>query len=212
MEYIYKYLAPAVISYFIGSISFSLIISKGFFNKDVRDYGSGNAGGTNTSRVLGKKWGIAVIVLDALKCICAIAITRFFIPGNNNLVAMYIAAIACMLGHLYPIYFGFKGGKGAAVGLGAMLILDWRACAAVMSVFFVVLIVSKYVSAASVLASVTFPFVNYLFLPDDIAGGDKIIVFLLSNILAFSLVIMHKQNLVRLKNNTENKISFRKKK
>ena len=191
----------AIMSYLYGSIPFALIIGKVFYGKDIREYGSGNLGGTNAARVLGKLPGIIVIVLDMTKCIVAILITRLLASyfGITSDV-VYLSAMCCVLGHCYPIFADFRGGKAISVSLGYLFMTNIYAALIAVVVFAVTLKLSKYVSLSSILAAVAAlcvsPIVGY-----NIAG-------ICTNALIVALIIFkHRSNIIRILNNTENKIS-----
>ena len=119
----------AIVSYLIGSVNFSILLSKMLSGKDIRESGSGNAGATNMLRTYGKKMGVITLLLDVLKGIVVILLSRFVknIAGTDEIypVISYIAGVCVILGHNFPLYFGFKGGKGVATSLGVVLMLDW---------------------------------------------------------------------------------------
>ena len=122
----------AIVSYLIGSVNFSILLSKMLSGKDIRESGSGNAGATNMLRTYGKKMGIITLLLDVLKGIVVILLSRLVknIAGTDEIypVISYIAGVCVILGHNFPLYFGFKGGKGVATSLGVVLMLDWTYC------------------------------------------------------------------------------------
>ena len=189
-------------SYLYGSIPFALVIGKLFYKTDVRTQGSGNLGGTNAGRVLGKKAGISVIVLDASKCCISILITRLvaeYFGINSNII--YLSALACVIGHCYPIFAGFRGGKAVSVAVGYALVTNIYAFFIAIVVFLITLKLSKYVSLASILGSSTIlilsPFIGYGTLGT------------LTNACIVGLLIYkHKDNIQRIVNHTENKITW----
>ncbi len=188
--------------YFYGSIPFALVIGKLFYNVDIRSSGSGNLGGTNAGRVLGKKAGVAVIVLDASKCCLTMFLSKLIITNLHlNTDIVYWTGLACVIGHCYPIFAHFKGGKAVSTAMGFILMVDWKVALIALGFFFVILKISKYVSLASMIASssvaICSPFLNY--------SSQCIIVCIL---LVSLLVYKHKENIKRIINGTERKISW----
>ena len=150
-----------VLAYLIGSIPTSVWVSKRFFNIDIRDYGSGNAGATNTYRVLGAKWGTFVMIADMLKAVVAVKLV-FFLPAafDNDvyLVNMQLGlGLAAVLGHIFPIWAEFRGGKGVATLFGMVLGIQPNVALLCIAVFLLVLYLTRFVSLSSILASIAFP-------------------------------------------------------
>ncbi len=191
-----------ILGYIYGSIPFALVIGKLFYNTDVRKSGSGNLGGTNAGRVLGKKAGVAVIILDALKAAVIVLLTNYlsYLLHFNNDVK-YIAGVACIIGHCWPVFAQFKGGKAVSTSIGYFLCIApvWAILSLV--VFFIVLKISKYVSLSSIIASASVLFV----IPTlDITVTGKICL----TISIFILIFRHKENIKRIINGTESKITW----
>ncbi len=204
MKYL-LYVIAAIIGYLFGSLNFSIIIGKVFYKIDVREHGSKNAGATNTLRTLGTAPAIIVLVLDTLKAVLAYGVSYLI---TRDVATSYIAALTASLGHNYPIYFGFKGGKGVTVSCGALFCFNPLAglCVFLTGVF--VIILSKYVSLGSILASVSAPFWVWLFC----RNSEYIVLIIVATvILAAQIIIRHHQNIKRLITKSENKISFKKK-
>ena len=209
------YIIVAIIAYLIGSVNFSVLISKKMAGFDIREKGSGNAGTTNMLRSVGKKAAAITLVCDILKGVVSIVIA--IIVGNvaKNLdreLLLQIAGIAVVLGHTFPIFFGFKGGKGVATSLGVLLMSNWQ-IGLICLVFAVVLMVLKrMVSLGSCAAAVLFPvltlFINqhYTVLTDGKSGR---VYFVYSVILAIIVLYNHRSNIKRILNGTENKLSFK---
>ncbi len=209
------YIIVAVIAYLIGSINFSVLISKKMAGFDVREKGSGNAGTTNMLRSVGKKAAAITLVCDILKGVVSIVIA--IIVGNiaKNLdreLLLQIAGIAVVLGHTFPIFFGFKGGKGVATSLGVLLMSNWQ-IGLICLVFAVVLMaLTRMVSLGSCAAAVLFPvltlFINqhYTVLTDGKSGR---VYFVYSVILAIIVLYNHRSNIKRILSGTENKLSFK---
>ena len=191
-----------ILSYLYGSIPFALVFGRLVYKTDVRNYGSGNLGGTNTGRVLGKKAGVAVILLDASKALLVMLLTSYLcslLKMNNDLA--YICALACVIGHCYPVFANFKGGKAVSTAIGFFMAVNPIGAVLALVVFFIVLKLSKYVSLSSVLASSSvlfaIPFLN-MSMTGKIVTAAVILL----------LIYRHKENLIRIKNGTENKITW----
>ena len=201
-----SYIIVGLIAYLLGSISFSIIFTQKFAHVDVRTKGSGNAGSTNVLRVAGKKAAALTLLCDVLKGVVAILIAFLIgkiIKADSNIHAILcqIAGILVVIGHTFPVFFKFKGGKGVATSLGVLLTINWRLGLICLVFALVIMIVTKIVSLGSISAAVLFP-VLCMFVP--------CIVF--SFILAFLVIFNHRSNIVRLKNGKENKLNFSKKK
>ena len=191
-----------ILAYLYGSIPFALVIGRLFYKTDVRNYGSGNLGGTNTGRVLGKKAGVLVIILDASKALLIMFLTRYLCSiFNLNEDIPYICALFCVIGHCYPIFANFKGGKAVSTAIGYFMAVNPLGAILALVVFFIVLKISKYVSLSSVLASlsvlVATPFL-----------GISLIGKLATAGIILLLVYRHRENLKRVKQGTESKISW----
>jgi glycerol-3-phosphate acyltransferase PlsY len=151
-----------IISYIIGSFPTAYVVSKGFFGIDIRKVGSGNVGATNVIRSIGKKWGILVLIIDALKgAIPIILIKKFF--GITSPYILIIVGISAILGHTYTIFLGFKGGKGVATSLGVMLSLTPVPILISILVFVGMLISTRYVSVGSISGAITYPLWLFIF-------------------------------------------------
>ena len=210
------YIIMAIIAYCIGSVSFSVIFSKKFAGFDVREKGSGNAGSTNMLRSVGKKAAALTLVCDILKGVVAIVIA--IILGNvvkdiNRELLLQIAGVAVVLGHTFPVFFQFKGGKGVATSLGILLMSNWQ-IGLICLVFGIVLIaLTRMVSLGSCAAAVLFPVLT-LFINDHytvLTQGKQGNVYLVySIILAIIVLYNHRSNIKRILNGTENKLSFKK--
>ena len=191
-----------ILAYLYGSIPFALVIGRLFYKTDVRNYGSGNLGGTNTGRVLGKKAGFAVIVLDASKALLVMLLTKYFCSEFSlNKDLSYLGALFCVIGHCYPIFANFKGGKAVSTAIGYFFAVNPLGAVLALVVFFIVLKISKYVSLSSVLASssvlLATPFL-------DISLTGK----LATAAIILLLIYRHRENLKRVKQGTESKISW----
>lgn len=196
----------AVASYLIGSLNTAVLLSC-VLGKDVRSQGSGNAGATNTLRVFGKGAAAIVVAGDALKGVLAVLIARLI---SNLLSAgdapIYLAGLCVVLGHNFPVYFGFKGGKGIMTSAAVIFVLDWRIGLAVFAFAIVIMALSRYVSLGSCCAAVAFPIITAVLHPDDV-------YFICLAILMGTLaLVMHRTNILRLIRGTESKLSFKSKK
>lgn len=196
-----------IIAYLIGSISTSVWIGRRFHGKDVRQFGSGNAGATNTIRVLGWKAGIPVLIIDLVKGWAAVQLaylTHFYIPHSDDFITyQLILGSAAMLGHIFPIYVGFKGGKGVATLFGIILALSPVTTVVCMGVFLVIALLTKYVSLGSVIAGFSFPFILILVFHTT---TPSLMIF--SLIVAILLLFTHQKNIERLLRNEESKATF----
>lgn len=209
------YILVAIIAYLIGSVNFSVIFSKKFAGFDVREKGSGNAGTTNMLRSVGKKAAAITLICDILKGVVAIgiAILLGYIPDMNKELLLQIAGIAVILGHTFPVFFGFKGGKGVATSLGVLLLSNWQIGLICLVFALVLMILTRMVSVGSCAAAILFPvltlFINehYTVLTEGKSGN---VYFIYSVILAIIVLFNHRENIKRLLNGTENKISFNK--
>ena len=209
------YILIAIIAYLIGSVNFSVIFSKKFAGFDVREKGSGNAGTTNMLRSVGKKAAAITLICDILKGVVAIgiAILLGYIPDMNKELLVQIAGVAVILGHTFPVFFGFKGGKGVATSLGVLLLSNWQIGLICLVFALVLMILTRMVSVGSCAAAILFPvltlFINehYTVLTEGKAGN---VYFIYSVILAIIVLFNHRENIKRLLNGTENKISFNK--
>ena len=183
-----------ILSYLIGSISFALIIGKVFYKKDIRDYGSGNLGATNAYRVLGIKAGVIVAIADILKGTLACFLPLILSSTVNPIVCGLLA----ILGHIFSVFANFKGGKAVATATGVFLFLTPLGVLVGFVVFVFTLLITKYVSLSSMLASIS------LFIYSLIFEGEMIIV--LSLLICITIIVLHRQNINRILNGTENKI------
>lgn len=211
------YILVAIIAYLIGSINFSVILSKKFAGFDVREKGSGNAGTTNMLRSVGKKAAAITLICDILKGVVAIgiAILLGYIPDMNKELLLQIAGIAVILGHTFPVFFGFKGGKGVATSLGVLLLSNWQIGLICLVFALVLMILTRMVSVGSCGAAVLFPVLTLIMTDNKCytvltEGKSGNVYFIYSVILAIIVLFNHRENIKRLLNGTENKISFNK--
>ena len=206
------YIIIAIIAYAIGSINFSVLISKKMAGFDVREKGSGNAGTTNVLRSVGKKAAVITLIFDVLKGVLAVLVA--YIAGNivkegvDKALLIQIAGLLVIVGHTFPIFFGFKGGKGIATALGVLLITNWNIGLICLVFALVLMALTKMVSLGSISAAILFP-VLILFMPHTayLVDGNYIIYSIL---IAVLVVFNHRANVKRLLNGTENKLDFKK--
>lgn len=215
MSTVIKFIITAVAAYLLGSLNFSIIISKLTLKKDIRDYGSGNAGSTNSLRVMGMKKTVFVLIGDALKGVVAVLLAVPIMYGEApELIqtAKIVASVLSVLGHAFPVYFGFRGGKGVLTTAFSAMVIDWRVSLIAIAIFVIIVAITKFVSLGSIIAVCTAPIQFALFygLKDGFAVADiKYIVYGL--ILASVVTYLHRGNIKRLVTGTENKLSFKKK-
>lgn len=193
-----------ICAYLIGSIPTALIISKRFFDIDIRDYGSGNAGATNTYRVLGSKWGTAVMVIDMLKGVIATSLyilLPYYMTNEWDRTNFMIGlGLASVIGHIFPVWAGFRGGKGVATLFGMILAIQPIVAVCCVGVFLLVLYLTRFVSLSSILSSIAFA-VLILFIFND----DVTLYRIFSVAVAGMVVLTHQKNINRLINGTESK-------
>jgi glycerol-3-phosphate acyltransferase PlsY len=212
-----------ILSYLAGSIPSSIILSKAVKGIDIRDHGSGNAGGTNVMRILGWKYGVLVILLDALKgAFAVVVVARLFYgplpfenvsPFDDFTLVQIIAGVAAVIGHVWTVFAGFKGGKGIATALGMLIMIITIDMLIAVGVFLLVVSISRYVSLGSVLAALSIPLTLILrenVFHVDINGYNTLLPFVI--FLSIFIIYTHRKNVVRLFNGTETKLSFKKKK
>ena len=203
-----KILVPAaVIAYFCGCFNGAVIVSKYILRDDIRKHGSGNAGLTNFLRTFGGGLTFVVILCDVVKAIAAIEIGRL-LAGSLALEPLftYVPALFCLLGHMFPCMFGFKGGKGILSGGTIAIMIDWRLALVVWGGFIVLTALTRWVSLGSIWAGATFPIATWLFVSRDP------VVVILSILIGGMILWMHRGNIKRLLKGEENKLSFHKKK
>lgn len=189
-----------------GSIPTSVWIGKFFYNIDIREFGSGNAGATNTFRVLGKKAGVPVLIIDILKGTAAVALAYLstFEIGSTEFINLQLGlGVTALIGHIFPVFAGFRGGKGVATILGIVVCILPLACSLSLIVFLVVLISSRIVSLSSMIAGISFPIILNIVL-----GNTNPILTVFSIVVAALLLITHRKNIVRLLNKQENKVNL----
>lgn len=217
----------AVVAYLLGSLNFAILVTRLFSKKDIREEGSGNAGMTNVLRSHGKWPAVLTTLGDVGKSVAAGLIGGWLISRAQihvgftaltaehvTVVGRYIAGLFCVLGHLFPLYFGFRGGKGVLAAFGMLLVMDWRVALLALVVFLVVVIASRMVSLGSLCGSASAIVFTWLF--DWLVHGwdSSTVLFctVITALIVALLFIMHRGNIQRILNGTERKLSFGKKK
>ena len=199
-----------IIGYFIGNIETGYIFGK--LNKmDIRNYGSGNAGATNTPRVLGPKAGLIVFLGDFCKSLIPCLVVRYIFRDNVSLSYVYMLYIGLgvVLGHNFPFYLGFKGGKGVASTAGIIMALDYRIAFVCLAIFILIVAITRYVSLASIVVMIIFIGMSHMLVKTNYGftdGSSPMEFRLLIVIIGFLSIFMHRANIKRLLNGTENKI------
>lgn len=233
MQFVLAGVLSAVMAYLLGSISFSILFTKFFSHKDIRSMGSGNAGTTNVLRSVGAKAAACTFVFDFAKGVVAVLIGKLIFQAFYSAAGLdgamsefefvqygaFIAAAFCVLGHDFPVFFGFKGGKGVLTSWSITLLIDWRLFVITIVVFIVLLLITRVVSIGSIAAAISLPvsvfpltfFVDYL----QYGVGSVtycIVVSLISLFLGGLLIWKHRSNIERIREGTEKKLSIHKEK
>ena len=195
-----------LIAYLLGSIPTSVWIGKRFYNIDVREFGSGNAGATNTFRVLGKKAGIPVLIIDILKGTLAVSLSYLssYEQSNESFVNLQLGlGVATLLGHIFPLFAGFRGGKGVATLLGVIMCITPVSCGLALIIFLFVLFSSRMVSLSSMMAGLSYPFLLYF-----VMHNDNNILTVFSIIVTALLIVTHRKNIQRILRKEESKVKL----
>lgn len=221
MKYIFAILISAVVSYLLGSCNSSIITIRLMKGEDIRKFGSGNAGLTNTLRCFGKLPALITLIGDLSKGVIAVFICKFactFLDAgigveNDVRYIGYIAGLFAVIGHIFPVYYGFKGGKGVLVGVSVFLVVDLAVFGILILIFAVVLIFTRYVSVSSMTAALLCPFVTFFMrnYAEKVSFNISLVHTLLTIPICAIVIFMHRSNIQRLKNGTENRFSFKKK-
>lgn len=198
-----------IAAYLIGSINTSIIISK-IKRNDIRTHGSGNAGATNTLRVMGKAAAAGVVIGDVLKAFLAAILASlvagwFNIGYPENLILKYLALASVVIGHNFPLYFGFRGGKGIVTSVAVMFVIDWRIASIVLGVGIIAIVLTRYVSLGSIMGCLLFPLVCYVRYMDSAWSYEKSVI-ILALFLGILGILRHKNNIKKLMSGTERKI------
>jgi len=195
------------IAYLLGSIPFGYILVRLFRKQDVREQGSGNIGATNVARSGGTKLGVVTLLLDVGKAYAAVEIARHLAAGAGSVVmydVMVAAAIAAVMGHMFPVWLGFRGGKGAASALGVILAMTWPSAVGILMVFIVVFALTRYVSLASIIGSATFPLFGFYFVAQHTLMVKFGFLF-----IPLLIIVKHHDNIRRLMNGTESRFGVK---
>ena len=211
MEDIFSYnnILAITLAYLVGSVPSAIWVSKWFFGVDVRDYGSKNAGATNTFRVIGKRAGFPVLFFDVLKGWMAVKGFSYLFStydvGSNQYVNLQLAiGMTAVFGHVFPIYARFKGGKGVATLLGIILAINFPAAAVSFVIFLLTYVISQYVSLGAIMAAFFFPFITIFVFK---AETPSLIYF--SIVLSIMVILTHRKNIERLLKNEESKMPIK---
>jgi len=196
------WIASVVIAYLLGSIPFGYLLVRIFRKEDIREKGSGNIGATNVLRSGAKGLGLATLLLDLLKGLAAVMLARYLANGNYDIAIA--AAVAAVLGHVFPVWLGFRGGKGVATALGAFLALTWPSAIGALLIFVAVFALSRYVSLASILASIALPIFAVFF----VRSWTPVMTFGFL-FLPLLVIVKHHGNIQRLLSGTENRFGRR---
>ncbi len=203
-------LLGAGVSYLIGSMPTALWVGKAFFGLDIREHGSGNSGASNTFRVLGKKAGIAVLLIDVIKGLTAASLVRYFSfveLGSIRYVNLQLLfGLSAVVGHIFPLYANFKGGKGIATLLGMLIAIHYLSALVCMGLFLGTLFSTRYVSLSSILTAVAFPFIAIFLYKNE---EPMFVAFGIA--AALMVVLTHQKNIKRLVAGNENKAKLLKK-
>lgn len=197
----FKFIICIAIAYLLGNISGGMIFGKLLFNKDIRDYGSKNAGTTNALRVFGIKAGALTFIVDVLKSLLACFIGMKLL----GLSGILLAGIFVVIGHNWPIFLNFKGGKGIASSFGFIMFLDYKIAIVAIIIFIIIVILTKYISLGSMLTTTLVLPISYIFF-----GYRNFYVLSTFFLLASLSIFRHNSNIIRLINGDENKINFKK--
>lgn len=202
------YVIVLIIAYLIGSVSFSVIFSRKFAGFDVRDKGSNNAGTTNVLRTVGKKAAALTLICDILKGVIAVLVAMLvgvICKEANMEILKYLAGLMAIVGHTFPIFFEFRGGKGVATSLGVLLTVDPK-IGLICLIFAIILIaITRMVSVGSILSAILFPILTMF-----IGSNKNFGTIIISILIALFVIFNHRKNIQRIKDGTENKISFNK--
>lgn len=218
MKIIFSLLFTFVVSYLIGSVNSAITVCRILRHKDIRDFGSGNAGLTNVLRVFGKGPAIVTLICDLAKGVLAVVLCRYIVSnvfdvtlfGDDKFIG-YLAGIFAMIGHIFPVFYGFHGGKGVLIAATTLIAIDPLTCLFSVIVFAIILAITKYVSVGSICAAFAYPlftFINQKFIFSNSEGVLPNTIMAL--IIAVVITYMHRSNIKRLREGTENKFSIKK--
>jgi len=200
----------ALIGYLLGSLNFAVIVSRLLDHDDIRNYGSGNAGMTNILRVYGKKQAALVLLGDFGKGVLAVFLARalFRWAGITVMDGAYVGALAVLLGHLFPVFFGFRGGKGILTSAGIMLLVNPKVFVILVPFIVILMLITRIVSLGSITAAVLYPILTYVVLTHQ--GRPALLDTLFAALMAVLVIYMHRANIKRLLNGTESRFGTKK--
>jgi glycerol-3-phosphate acyltransferase PlsY len=196
------------LGYIIGSIPTAVWVGKAFHNIDIREHGSKNAGATNTFRVLGKRYGWFVLLIDVSKGVLAACLPHFFADmligyKDEFLILQLCGAFSAVVGHVFPIFANFRGGKGVATSLGIVIGINPYAAIVCLAIFLVVFLISRYVSLGAITSALCFPFISYFMINEDAR-----IMIIFTVVLGVMVILAHRKNIDRLWKGEENKMNL----
>lgn len=207
-----------ILSYLFGSLNSAIIVCRVLKHKDIRDYGSNNAGLTNVLRVFGKGPAVATLLCDLAKGVLAVVICRLVVTNGFGVTFFhddkfigYLAGFFVMLGHIFPVFYGFHGGKGVLIAATTLIAIDPLTCAFSLAVFAIVLAATKYVSVGSICAAIAYPVFTPIVQLFIIKGDGVLANTLMATAIGLLIIYMHRPNIKRLMNGTENKFGSKKK-
>lgn len=205
---VFGFLIMTILPYVLGSLNFAIIISKFFYHEDIRTFGSGNAGMTNMLRTYGKGAAIVTFLADAMKAVVSVLIGRLVF----GIIGAYVAGLCCILGHIFPVFYKFKGGKGVVTAAIMIFMTNWKVGLILFLMFVILVAFTKYISLGSVMCVLLYPLLlNRMNIPMIEKYPAPSIVYLFAIALAAIIVVKHVSNIKRLLAGTENKLSFSKK-
>ena len=212
MQTVLAVMLAAAAAYLLGSVSFAVIVSRCLYHQDVRQFGSGNAGMTNILRTYGKKAAALTLAGDFLKGVAAVLAGRLIFAafGVDLFDGAYVAGLFALLGHLYPVYFGFRGGKGILTSIGIIAVINPLVFAGLLVIGLPLIFLTRIVSVGSLAGAASFPILTLLV--DYFTGGISWLDFFFSVVLALLVIWMHRANITRLLNGTENRFGGKNKK
>jgi glycerol-3-phosphate acyltransferase PlsY len=214
---IFPFILSIVISYLLGSVNSSIIVVKLLKNEDIREHGSKSAGLTNTYRCYGALPAALTLIGDLAKGVIAVLLsilifTYIYREPFDSMSIGYIAGIFAIIGHIFPIYYGFKGGKGVLVSCSILLVIDPLTFVIIIPFFILILVITRYVSVASITAACVYPFLTFVlhFFAEGVSFRLSLAHFAFTAVTAVLLIYMHRANIARLRSHTENKFSLHK--
>lgn len=193
----WKLLVAAAVAYLCGSFSSSVAVSKAFLHKDLRDYGSGNAGLTNSYRLMGAKLTLLVLIGDVLKAVVGVGLGGWLLGPLGRL----IAGAFVIIGHMFPVFFGFRGGKGVLVGATMLFLFDWRVFLVALALFVGAVALTRWVSLGSILGAISFPISTFVCYHD-------VVMTVLAALMGGAVVVAHRGNIGRILSGTERRFTF----